>query len=537
MKTKPTGKMPVEPKFDGRRPKGKDVIFGPAAITALLMMGVAVMLVRFVYTANAGEQNSKPDQTTQNETEIAPIYLTDGEICGIWSAVDYIKTENLEDFDPKKPEYTELGVKLPYYLAEFFSDGTLTVKASNSSGEAVYNWINGDTLDILSGISELITVREIRQIGGKDYMFVDFSAAQLIPEAPQGYYVFSRRKTKYVYGGDDVQNKDLRNYNFSEAWDLHTVSFNEDTIFPPALQKTALSTMKRGQNPGLGVRALHERGITGKGVNVAIIDEPLDMGHPEYAGKIIEYKDFSGEADFSSQGSGVAGLLAGESMGTAPGVNIYYAAVPAWDMYDARYYALALDWIIELNSGLPEDEKIKAVCISPNPENPLPWINVEEYLISFMRAEKEGILVLDCTDEHGVALGACSYDYENPEDVSLCKPKGAYRIAIAPYHYDGEAKEIFTGEEPNENMLRVPISYKTLPETGEDSSYKYRYDTKGQLSWALPYATGVLAMGWQLSPELGGDKMIEILFDTAYIDKSGNKYINPKAFIEQLENN
>jgi hypothetical protein len=40
-------------------------------------------------------------------------------------------------------------------------------------------------------------------------------------------------------------------------------------------------------NPGLGVRELHEEGITGKGVTVAIIDQNMILDHPEFQGNQI----------------------------------------------------------------------------------------------------------------------------------------------------------------------------------------------------------------------------------------------------------
>lgn len=44
--------------------------------------------------------------------------------------------------------------------------------------------------------------------------------------------------------------------------------------------------MESCKNPGLGIRQLHEQGFTGKGVNMAIIDQPLGM-HQEYADNLI----------------------------------------------------------------------------------------------------------------------------------------------------------------------------------------------------------------------------------------------------------
>ncbi|MCL2814645.1 MAG: hypothetical protein FWD23_08600 [Oscillospiraceae bacterium] len=540
IKITPTGKMPVSPDGGGQRPNGgKQRLFGPAAATALLMMGVAVILIRFVYAANVKGKTETPQ--IAEKTETAPPSLTEGDIRGSWSMADYV--ENFEDFDPAEPNYKRLDLKLPYCRAEFFDDGTLVMTSSGLAFsergfDGVYRWMNKES-DIFFLPMGGVSVCAVRNIGGKDYMFADFTDPKLMPGAPRGYCVLVKNKTKCVDPGEDITGKDTRNYDFAPVQkSFYTVSFDENTLFPREIQRTAQKVMESGKNPGLGLRALHERGITGKGVNVAIIDEPLEAGHPEYRGKIAEYRDFGSGAESSAQGPAIAGLLAGETVGAAPGVNIYYAAVPAWEMYDAAYYASALDWIIEVNGALPEGEKIRVVCISPNPENPLPWINVEQYLYSFMRAEKEGMIVLDCTNEHGAVFGACGYDYKNFEDVSLCKPKSAYRIAIAPYHYDNQARDIYIGDEdePNENMLRVPVNYRTLPASSEKGEYRYRYDGKGRLSWALPYAAGVLAMGWQLKPGLGGEEMIKILFETAYTDKKGNRYIHPGAFIEYLDN-
>jgi len=132
---------------------------------------------------------------------------------------------------------------------------------------------------------------------------------------------------------------------------------------------TAQEILKLGMNPGLGMRTLHAQGITGQGVKVAIIDQPVILGHPEFEGKISKYRDF-GTGDQSDKGSmhgpAVTSLLAGENIGTAPDARVYYAAVPSW-FYDAQYYADALDWIIAENEKLPDGEKIRVASVSSIP--------------------------------------------------------------------------------------------------------------------------------------------------------------------------
>ena len=274
--------------------------------------------------------------------------------------------------------------------------------------------------------------------------------------------------------------------------------------------------MEAGKNPGLGVRSIHKKGITGKGVTVAIIDQPLYAdSHPEYKGKIIEYKDFGCESETSMHGPGVTSLLVGETIGTAPGAKVYYAAVPTWKQ-DASYCAEALDWIVEINKNLPQGEKIRVVSLSGAPTPSNNWANGEKYLESVKRATDAGILVLDCSSENGI-IGACSYDFDNPEEVSLCKPGFLQN----------------PGWESKNDIL-APINYRTTAEEQRKGDFSYQYNGNGGLSWGIPYAAGVLAMGWQVKPELIADQMTDILFDTAYVGSDGNKYIYPTAFIDYI---
>ncbi|MGA2094425.1 MAG: S8 family serine peptidase, partial [Sedimentisphaerales bacterium] len=121
--------------------------------------------------------------------------------------------------------------------------------------------------------------------------------------------------------------------------------------------------MDKAMNPGLGVHKLHQQGITGKGVNVAIIDQPLYRNHPEFAGKIVEYFDAGCKSEASMHGPAVASLLAGTNCGTAPDANVFYAAAPSWTK-DTAYQAKALDWIVEQNAKLPAGQKIRVVSVS-----------------------------------------------------------------------------------------------------------------------------------------------------------------------------
>jgi len=318
--------------------------------------------------------------------------------------------------------------------------------------------------------------------------------------------------------------KDASNADFSGKPDLlATLRFNQKTVWPEAKRMPASLTpdalLKGAMNPGLGVRELHARGITGKGVAVGIVDQPLFAEHPEYAGKIVAYHDVGTGAQTSMHGPAVASLLVGKNIGTAPDARLYFVAAPSWNR-DSADQARALEWLLEQNRKLPNQEKIRVVSVSAGPSgqgspftaNHAQWDKAVE------AAEREGILVLDCTAHHGI-IGPCWFDGPDREKPSRCVPgfPGA-----------GQAR-------PDAKRVMAPTSPRTTAEVYQKSDFGYQYTGRGGLSWAIPYVAGVLAMGWQVRPEMTAKEMVSLLFETAYRRDPGTLIIDPPAFIRAVE--
>ena len=328
---------------------------------------------------------------------------------------------------------------------------------------------------------------------------------------------------------DDVRSKDMSELDFSSRKGLiATLQFNQETVWPeqakmpPGCDPQKILT--DAMNPGLGVRGLHRQGITGKGVNVAIIDQPLLPDHPEYDGKIAAYYDTGcGPSKSSMHGPAVASLLVGTNCGTAPDARVYYVAAPSWSA-DTAYYAKGLDWIIEQNKKLPSGEKIRVVSVSAAPSGPgSPFKkNREMWDQACGRAEADGIMVLDCTNSHRGFINRGWYHPGDPESVIKFNP--------------GPPPKRDLRVDPTEMSIYVPSSCRTTAQHydyhGRDS---YIYWGRGGLSWSIPYCAGVLAMGWQIHPDMTPAQMKEMLFASAYVHKSGARIINPKGFIEALK--
>jgi len=158
--------------------------------------------------------------------------------------------------------------------------------------------------------------------------------------------------------------------------------------------------MDIGKNPALGVRELHKRGITGKSVGVAIIDQGLLVDHVEYKDRLRLYEEIHCIDDTAAMhGPAVASIAVGKTVGVAPGADLYYVAEThglskpdhkfEWDF---SYLARSVERILEVNRRLPEKSKIRVISISVgwDPQQK----GYAEVVAAVGRAKKEGLFVV-----------------------------------------------------------------------------------------------------------------------------------------------
>jgi hypothetical protein len=450
---------------------------------------------------------------------------------GQWESVDFVRDVN--DFQPgKKSSQKELFLK----GIEFQNGGATST---------TFRWENGW---LLHEDGKTRAQYYIRRMGDSTYLFLPWLSGDVTVRGQKpSYYVLKKvsndkqpsgkeqvaaRKSRGAFQPietvdsvkefDDVRDKNLSKISPAAIVAvITTLDFNKDTIWPdqnlpPAKRPDKL--LKEAMNPGLGVRALHRRGITGKGVNVAIIDQPLYRDHPEFVGRIVEYFDTGCGSQSSMHGPAVASLLVGTQCGTAPDAKVFYAAAPSW-LKDSAYYAKALDWIIEQNAKLSLSEKIRVVSVSaaPSGEGSPFDKNQQMWDQACARAEAAGILVLDCTSHRGI-IGPCVLDSTYREDPTQCSPGNRPGAQFSP----------------RQDRVHAPTAPRTTAEQYQKDRFTYQYNGQGGLSWAIPYVAGVLAMGWQINPQLGPEQMKKILFDSAANGQNGAKIIDPQRFISMV---
>ena len=319
---------------------------------------------------------------------------------------------------------------------------------------------------------------------------------------------------------EDVTGRDLQSFESQlDSNIIRTFLFDEKTVWPEKYSAYSTFLISNGKNPGLGIRQLHQQGITGRGVTIAIIDQNICLDNPEYANKIIEYYDVGCNKpsnQSSMHGPAVASLLVGDSIGTAPDAKLYFVAAPSWNQ-DAKYQADALNWIIAKNSSLPDGEKIRAVSVSADPSGADFIKNIPDWDSAYVHAVNAGILIIDCSNEHGIT-NFCYYDINDPDNVAACTL--------------GLPGEAFTNDT---NRICIPVSLRTTAEEYIAGSFSYQFFGRGGLSWAEPYLVGVLALGWQLRPDISGDEMKLLIRKSAYLTYSGALILQPKAFIDSVK--
>lgn len=109
-------------------------------------------------------------------------------------------------------------------------------------------------------------------------------------------------------------------------------SFDTETRWPGRLPSgfDPNRILSLGKDPGMGLRALHQKGLTGKGIGIGIVDQNLLVGHTEYKDRLRLYKevDIDPIEEASVHGAAVASIAVGKSLGVAPGADLYYVASP-----------------------------------------------------------------------------------------------------------------------------------------------------------------------------------------------------------------
>ncbi len=312
----------------------------------------------------------------------------------------------------------------------------------------------------------------------------------------------------------DLRSYDLTGLNLQDRLeDLLHADFDDRTKWPARMPEgyDYAQIMESGKNPGLGIRDLHRQGITGRGIGIAICDQPLLVDHQEYADRLRLYEEINILPGTKSQmhGPAVASIAVGKTVGVAPEADLYYIAqfngisLAGRLFWDFQPLARAVDRVLEINEQLPAERKIRVISISVG------WdpsqTGYKQITEAVSKAKAAGMLVICSSVErvHGFRFhGLGRHPLADPDDFTVYGP-GAWWTRL----FD-EGDPIHAGS----NQLLVPMDARTTASpTGVD---EYVFYGEGGWSWSIPYIAGVYALAAQVEPTITPDRFWAVALRT-----------------------
>lgn len=346
----------------------------------------------------------------------------------------------------------------------------------------------------------------------------------------------------------EIQNMgfDLRSYNvskfdLSQEERLKDVTFDTQTIWSEKLPSGFYpdEILELGKNPGLKIQNLHQQGFTGKGVNIAIVDQALLLEHEEYKDNLMTY-ELVHCSDPSAQmhGAAVTSIAVGKNCGVAPDAKVYYIA-STFGTYksegnfdiDLTPMADSILRILEINKQLPKEDNIKVISISRGFDNTTK--GGKEVFKAIEEAKKSDVFVITTSNEETYGFNLMGLGREmtdSPDDLNSYKA-GAF-WAENFYYNDGFLLE---------NTLLVPMDARTYASFTAPTDYAF--EASSGLSWAVPWLAGMYALCLQEVPDLTPEKFIKTAFetgDTISFDYNEKSYqlatvINPEKLLQSIQ--
>lgn len=396
------------------------------------------------------------------------------------------------------------------------ADTPLDYSTHTDPKEARYKTILGDPAKLSNGERVFAT-----QVPAADWSWRQFDG--LVKDGSFGY---------------DVRGFDLSTNDLSVVENQNELTFSTNTIWPVQLPQgfDPQRLLKENQNPGLGIRALHESGVKGSGVGIAILDQALLLEHEQYKDNLMYYEQIHCVNERAQMhGSAVASIAVGKTVGVAPGAKLYYIAEThghftedGYD-FDASIIADSILRVLEINRHLPTQEKIRVISISRGYSREDK--GYEELTDAIAQADKENIFVITTSTQlyYGIPLFGMGRDYESsPDNFSSYLPA------------DWIAEKFYTDPNAFADLFLAPMGSRTVAACTGPVDYELSHE--GGLSWAIPWWAGFYALCCEVRPEITPQEFLRLLAETSItVDLphenktyAFGKIVNPAAMMEKL---
>lgn len=253
------------------------------------------------------------------------------------------------------------------------------------------------------------------------------------------------------------------------------------------------------------IKNLNDMGITGEGINIAIIDQDFDETHDEINGAIKEHISLNDREKNNFHGLCVSSNLVGKNFGVAPKSNVIFYGFQPYNKETIRDASIsALENIYKRNLN---GEGIRLVSISG-------YLHTESPKFEDI---KQKLASQNCYIIDSPTFGQFF------TSINLRQNNGTKN-----YNYSNWQLEYLGGFK---KKIAIPYTGVT-PLVNSTSDYTIGGDVT--YSWVIPRLTGIIALCMQLKPDMTLDEFGKIALDTKYTTEDGKNIINPSGIVKTL---
>jgi serine protease AprX len=266
-------------------------------------------------------------------------------------------------------------------------------------------------------------------------------------------------------------------------------------------------TMLDASVPLLDTPLVWQAGITGQGINVAIVDTGIDPNHPDFAGRIVQVKDFTGEGNVDKHGHGthVAGIVGGAGAkyrGVAPECLLYIAKVlRANGSGRTSDVMIGIEWAVEQGA--------QVVNLSLGSDGACDGTDALSVLCD--AAVAKGVVL--CVAAGNAGPGASTVG--SPGCAKTVITVGATTKADQIANFSSRGPTSDGRIKPDVCFPGVNIVSCRAAGTTMGTPLDALYTSASGTSMATPHATGACALLLQARPGLSPQQIKEILMNTA----------------------
>jgi len=323
-----------------------------------------------------------------------------------------------------------------------------------------------------------------------------------------------------------------------ELFDTDTVPYDSIYMEKTTVDNVVYEGYVKYELQVINAAKVWEKGYYGDGIKVAVIDSGIDTDHPEFAGRILDGKDYTTKEEGSdeepsiedtfSHGTCVAGMIVAAHnglwvKGIAPDVKI----VPLKVTNDGTVYTAQVSQAIRDAVDIYNCDVINLSLGFPGPRETLK--SAVDYAVG------KGATVVAAVGNYKNANNDETYVKEEfmedseivlTEDDSLQYP-AAYDNVIGVgsvhrlYGLHERAERVSPISKQNASVLITAPGERVITTTLESKKYiTFAYGT----SLSAPLVTGAVALLKQANPDLTPAEIMSILAESATDDAKGDGY-------------